>query len=426
MPPILPIGDLQITPPRRSTLPNGIALNVIHAGEADVVRIDFVFRSGVMHQDMLTQCNFVSSMLRNSTKDYTQQTINERLDYYGAWMKTGSRVESTSVTLFSLNKYFAETLSLVASMLFRPLFLQSEIDLLIADRTQQYWVNSRKVNMLGYRALNKSLYGEGHLLGTTATPDDFARITSADLHRFHRQHFFADNCTIYLSGKVTEEILRTVEQMFGTAVWGEVSERPDVTLSPPNSTVQRRISVHQEGTVQSAVNIGHITINDQHPDYIPLTVATTLLGGYFGSRLMSNIREEKGYTYGINSWMLQNPNESILLVGTETENKYVEPLIDEVYKEMRTLHTEKVAEEELNMVKNYMLGNICRSYEGAFSLAEAWIANDLSALGDEYFQYQVDSISRTTAEDICRLAQTYFQPERFVEVVAGDIPSTSV
>lgn len=119
--------------------------------------------------------------------------------------------------------------------------------------------------------------------------------------------------------------------------------------------------------------MGCTTITRQNPDYLKLRVLMTLFGGYFGSRLMSNIREEKGYTYGISAGIMFYPDSGLLGISTETDNEYVEPLIQEVYNEIDKLHREPVPMEELTMVRNYMLGEMCRSYESPFSLADAWI-----------------------------------------------------
>lgn len=125
--------------------------------------------------------------------------------------------------------------------------------------------------------------------------------------------------------------------------------------------------------MQSAVRMGMLTLEHKHPDFLKTRVLVTLLGGYFGSRLMSNIREEKGYTYNISAYTVPYPGCGMLVISAETANETVEPLIQEVYHEIDRLQNELVAEEELTMVKNYMLGEMCRSYESAFSLADAWI-----------------------------------------------------
>lgn len=165
--------------------------------------------------------------------------------------------------------------------------------------------------------------------------------------------------------------------------------------------------------------MGCTTITRTHPDYLKLRVLMTLFGGYFGSRLMSNIREEKGYTYGISAGIMSYPDSGLLGISTETANEYVEPLIQEVYHEIDRLHQEPVTLEELTMVRNYMLGEMCRNYESPFSLSDAWIFIATSGLDDEYFSRSLQAVNEVTTQEIQELAQRYLCKETLKEVIAG-------
>ena len=171
--------------------------------------------------------------------------------------------------------------------------------------------------------------------------------------------------------------------------------------------------------MQSAVKLGTTTIMRTHPDYLKLRVLITLFGGYFGSRLMSNIREEKGYTYGISAGIMFYPGSGLLGISTETANEYVEPLIQEVYKEIDKLQNDKVTPEELAMVRNYMLGEMCRNYESPFSLADAWMFILASGLDDDYFARSLQAVKEVTPEEIRELAGRYLCKESLKEVIAG-------
>ena len=182
---------------------------------------------------------------------------------------------------------------------------------------------------------------------------------------------------------------------------------------------EKRIFTEREDAMQSAVKMGYTTITREHPDYLKLRVLMTVFGGYFGSRLMSNIREEKGYTYGISAGIMFYPDSGLLIVSTETDNEYVEPLIQEVYHEIDRLHQEVVPVEELSMVRNYMLGEMCRSYESAFSLSDAWIFIATSGLGDDYFSRSLQAVQEVTPAELQDLAQRYLCKEKLKEVIAG-------
>lgn len=187
----------------------------------------------------------------------------------------------------------------------------------------------------------------------------------------------------------------------------------------PLSSDEKRIFVERSDAMQSAVRMGMLSMERNHPDYLKARVLVTLFGGYFGSRLMSNIREEKGYTYGISAGIIPYPGKGLLVVNTETTNEFVEPLIGEVYHEIDRLQNELVSNEELTMVKNYMLGDNCRSYESAFSLADSWIFVQVSKLQDTYFTDILDAIREVTPEEIRDLAGKHMCKENLKEVISG-------
>ena len=177
------------------------------------------------------------------------------------------------------------------------------------------------------------------------------------------------------------------------------------------TTPDKRIFVERDDALQSAIKLGATTIERTHPDYLKLRVLMTLFGGYFGSRLMSNIRENKGYTYGISAGTLFYPGSGMILISTEADNEYVELLIREVYHEIDKLQVEPVPVSELTMVRNYMLGEMCRNYESPFSLADAWMFIYTSKLDDTYFARSLQAVKEVTPEEMKELAARVNQEE---------------
>jgi predicted Zn-dependent peptidase len=422
-PPIQPLEDFDLIRPDRRTLRNGLRLHVIEAGTEDVVRLDFVVGGGQMDQEMPLQALFANRMLREGTVSLSSAEISEKLDYYGAWLDLASSVTCTMVTLYSLNKYFEQTLAVVAEMLKAPTYPEWELGVVVDANRQQFRVNSTRADVMARKAFNRALFGVEHALGRYAELPDYERITPDVLRRYYRRHYASDNCTVYVSGHVTPAIIRCIEAHLGTEPWGETPGPVKPTLQPAQPVADRRIVVPREDGPQSAVKMGGFVMDRLHPDFLKFKVMTTLLGGYFGSRLMKNIREDKGYTYGIAAGVVTYPGTSLLMIGTETGNDYVEAVIAEVYREMHRLQQERVGEEELTMVRNYLLGELCRSYEGPFSLSEAWIYVDTAGLNADFFARTADAIRDCSPDDILRLAQTYLRTEDMKEIIAGHINS---
>lgn len=417
-PEIQPLKNFHIQTPVRTTLPNGIPLTVINAGEQEVVRMDVLFSGGRWQQSQKLQALFTNRMLREGTMKYTAATIAEKLDYYGSWLELSSSSEYAYITVYSLNKYLAKTLEVVESMIKEPLFPQKELQTILDTNIQQYLVNTSKVDFLAHRSLLKSLYGEQHPCGKIVMEEDYHTITPEVLREFYERHYHSGNCSIFLSGKVTDDIISRVTDIFGIP-FGQYQLQMPKSSFPFAAIPEKRIFTEREDAMQSAVKMGCTTITREHPDYPKLRVLMTLFGGYFGSRLMSNIREDKGYTYGISAGVVFYPDSGLLIVSTETDNEYVEPLIQEVYHEIDRLHLDPVSAEELRIVRNYMLGEMCRSYESPFSLSDAWIFIATSGLKDDYFARSLQAVNEITPAEIQDLAQRYLCKETLKEVIAG-------
>lgn len=420
IPPVIqPLTEMNIQQPERRKLSNGIPLHVLCAGSEDVVRMDILVGAGIWHQQKSLQALFTNRMLREGTRTMNSTTISERLDFYGAWIELNSSMNCNFITLYSLGKYFAQTLAVVASMIKEPVFPEEEMKVTVEMNRQQFLVNSAKVEVMARKEFNRAFFGKDHPCGRHAVLEDYDKLKTEDLEEFYRYHYHSGNCTIFLAGRITDEIVDYVERELGTVPWGEVSSR--VPLSPIEIPFfeGKRCFVEQPGAVQSSLRIGCPMMDRPHPDYMPMKVLVTILGGYFGSRLMANIREEKGYTYGIYSTIASFPFNGCLLIATETGNEYVEPCIREIRHELKRLQDELVPVHELDMVKNYMIGEICRSYESPFSLSDAWIFTETAGLDSDFYIRMVETIQQVSREELQRLAVEYFRPDNMLEVVAG-------
>ena len=295
LPPLLrPLEAFEILRPERLEMKNGMQLNVIRAGSQEVVRLDLLIGGGQWHQTQALQALFTNRMLREGTPTMTSAQIAEKLDYYGAWLDLSSSVNCGFVTLYSLNKYFPRTLAIIADMLMNPSFPEKELEVVLETNRQQFLVNSSRVEVIARKHFNRSLFGEEHPFGRFAVESDYGRITPEVLREFYRKHYHSGNCTVYVSGKVTPEIIRCIEEHLGNAPWGEIKEVQPLELIEPRQTTEKHVFVEKADALQSSLKMGCFMMDRVHPDFLKARVMVTLFGGYFGSRLMSNIREDKG------------------------------------------------------------------------------------------------------------------------------------
>jgi len=365
------------------------------------------------------QAIFTNRMLREGTAFFSAAEIAERLDFYGAWLDLSVSGSHAFVTLYSLNKYLEPTLDVLHSMLTEPTFPEKELGIIVANNLQQYYISLKKTDALARRAFLKMLFGADHPYGKSADEADYKQVTPDMLRAFFKDFYHSHNCTVFISGKVTDHCLQMLTERFGNASFGIGEDRPASRTFVAQTSSEKSAFIEQADAPQSSVRMGMLTLGCHHPDFLKMRVLYTIFGGYFGSRLMSNIREEKGYTYGISAGIVPYPTDTMFLISAEAAPEYVKPLIQEVYHEIDKLQQDLIGPEELSMVQNYMIGELCRGYESAFSWADAWIYTHTLDLPDDHFSEFFTSIKSITPEEVRDLACRCLCKENLKEVVSG-------
>lgn len=415
-PPIVQDVPFGFRRPERQTLGNGIPLYIMAASGQEVVRVDFVFSVGQWHQAQKLQALFTCRMLREGCRGYTSSSFAERLDYYGAWLELSVAMNRTFVTLYTLKKFFPQTIEMVQQMLFEPTFSEEQFSTIRANNKAQFMVNMQKGDVLAMRALRRSVYGEAHPCGMSTMAEDYDALRTEVLADFYGRYYGSRNCTVYLSGSIDENVTSRIESCFGGAEWGgclEVGQR-DYSLSP---AIDKKNFIAHPGAVQCSIRMGSLLMDVKDEDYLPMRVLNTVLGGYFGSRLMKNVREDKGYTYHISSDLVTNTSQVMFMISCEALADKAEEVMAEVKGEMERLRTQLVSDAELHMVRSYMMGEICRNYEGAFSLTDAYIFMDHLGLPQSHIEDTVAAVRATDAARLLQLARRYFDFETLHTVV---------
>jgi predicted Zn-dependent peptidase len=418
-PEVKSLNGLAAMCPVRISLTNGVPVFVLNAAEQEVVRLDLVFRGGRWSQTRKLQTLFTNRMLREGTGRYTSQQIAEALDYYGAWLELSTSADHEYITLYTLNRHFDRTADIVESMVKEPTFAEREFGIVLDINRSQWLVNMQKMDFLSRRELMKTMYGPVHPCGAMAEEEDYNTLTTADLRRFHAAHYNSESCAIFVSGNVTAAVLERIEQCFGSERFGTKPADSPATDRPIQTSAEHYKLIERPSAQQNSLKMGCFTIGRHHADYLKMRVLLELFGGYFGCRLMTNIREDKGYTYGISASVTHQPDSSVLMIDTETDSRYVARVINEINHEIGRLHTEPVSAAELATVQNYMAGEMYRSYDSPFSLADLWSFVYTSGLPEDFLERSVAAIYQTTPADIMDLAQRYLKPEEMYTVVAG-------
>jgi len=409
------VSTINFIQPEKTVLDNGIPVFTVYSGEQDLVRIEFLFDNVNWNIEKPLQAIAVNAMLNNGTGKLSSKEIAEKIDFYGAFFQTEYGQDQSSVTLYSLNKHLASVLPIVKDVLSNSQFPQKELDIYIQNQKQKLQVNLQKNDILSRKEFSHALFGDT-AYGVDIQLKHYDAVKRDDLLDYFKAAYTPNNCTIVVAGKFNNESFLLLNEQFGKD-W----EKSNSLKNSFNFDASKKTEVYKEKpeSLQSAIRIGKLAINRKHEDFAGLQILNCVLGGYFGSRLMNNIREDKGYTYGIGSGIVSLQNAGYLFIATEVGADVCSAALQEIYKEIELLKNELVEQDELELVRNYMLGSMLGSLENVFSHADKFKNIYFSGLGYDYYENYIDKVKTITAEEIKHLANKYLTTETFIEVVVG-------
>jgi len=416
-PPVFPVEKVIIPEARSFLLDNGIPFFLIEAGTEDIMRLEFTFRAGQVKENMPLLSSTCNMMLSEGSRNYSSEELNRSLDFYGVFLNQSADKDSAGIVLYFLSKHIEKVLEFSHEILFRPVFPEAELNALMKKRLRWHMVNREKVQNLAIDKFFESVFGKHHPYGYQIIEQDFEKITPGVLSDFHSKYYTPENMAIIISGKIHNRTAELLNSHYGNTVLKSLHNEGSVHL--PECEKLRKIHLEKSGTVQTAIRIGSMTINKRHNDYPGLKVLDSILGGYFGSRLMKNIREEKGYTYGISSSLSSLDLAGYKVISTEVGQKYCQKTIDEIYREIRILQSVPVEKEEMNVVRNYMSGEMVRMFDGPFALAESFKSAWEFGLDNSYYYSLAEKIRTITPDEIIELAKTYYNLDDLYEITAG-------
>lgn len=408
--------DYALPPINAEALGNGVPLFWLNAGVQEVVEINWVFPAGLWYEEKAAVAHAVSGLLKSGTTTKTANQINEALEFYGASLKVHAGNDYITLTLDTLTKHLPALLPIVAEVFADAQFPQHELELYQRNAIQRLMVSQRECEFVANQQIDVQLFGADHPYGRFTRKETIESLQREDLLAFHKKHLTVDGLKVFMAGKVGGAEVQLLNQHFGGfAKSAQGIVEPKHVLVPGT---ERKLHLSNDPNgVQGAVRIGRRFIRRDHPDFAGVVVLNTVFGGYFGSRLMSNIREEKGFTYGIYSSVGAFANDASLVIHTEAGRDVLEQTVKEVYHEMDLICSELVDAEELLLVKNYLLGNILGDLDGPFSIMQRWRTLILNGFGSDRFDLNIETYKNITAEELLVLAQRYLNKNDFYELV---------
>lgn len=409
--------DFNYVKVKSEQLDNGIPLYYIHQPEMDIIKLECIFKGGMSTQKKPLLAKAVAELLKEGTATYSSEQIAAQIEAKGAFLDTSAKADFISISLYTLADQLIHLLPTLRSIITEANFPEEELQDFIDNNKQKFAVNKEKVGFLAKNEFMQQLFGQNHPYNDKLALEDFDSISRADLQEYYADYIQNKSFSVMLSGKVGEDEKYILNQHFGSL---------DLTTSKnegmdfkPLENPNKRVKVEKKGASQAALRLGKLSIGKQHEDFPALFFLNTLFGGFFGSRLMTNIREEKGYTYGIGSGLVSLKEAAYFFISSEIGANYVEETLAEIQKEMSRLSEELITEEELNLVKRYLQGSLMRSFDGPFSAIDRYKSLHLLGLSYSYYDNLWHEFSKMTAEKLQATAKKYMKFDDLSIIIAG-------
>jgi len=412
----------------REKLPNGLVWLFSEQSGLPLVTLNLLVKAGTLQDPQGKEglANLTASLLLSGTQKRSATQIAEELDFLGAKLGAGGGDDFAQLSLTVLKKDLAAGLELFQDVLLHPAFAPPEVARKVAQIQASLKSDEDEPGVVAARTFNKDLFGAfpyGH--PTRGTQEGLAAITPQDLAEFHRRYWRPNNAILSVAGDLTlEEARQWVTKILGSWPAGEI---PAVKLPAIPPLKDRRVVMIDKDISQANIILGNLGIARSNPDFYALQVMNYILGGGgFSSRLMDNIRVNRGLAYSVGSQFNPGLEPGPFEVALETKNTSAREAVEQVLAEMQRIREKPVAKEELEDAKSYLIGSFPRKMDSLSKRAWLMGYTELYGLGLDYPWRYPQLIRNLTPTDIQKAAWKYLHPEKFLLVVVGkksEIPS---
>jgi zinc protease len=419
-PEVGPAPALSLPAPVQRTLANGLEVLYIRHGSVPMVHATLITRGGISDDpaNMPGLASFTAEMLDEGAGGRGALELAAALEILGANLGTGSGWDGAQINMQVLRGRLPEALRIMADVAYRPDFPEAEVRRIRDERLTELARGRDEARVIAGNAFTSLLYGSDHPYGRLTTLDVTRRIDRETLAAFHRAHYRPAGATLLLVGDVDESLHAEVERAF--AAWqGEAA--PAVAAPPlPAASTARIYLIDRPGSAQSEIRIGHPAVARDNPDFFPLQVLNTLLGGSFTSRLNQNLRETHGYTYGAGSSFAMRRGAGPFLASSAVVTAKTDSAVIEFFNELNRIRDEAVPTDELERAKRYVALGLPQTFETSAQVASRLAELRLYGLPMDYYNSYIQNVMGVTAADVRRVANEYIRPDRAAIVVVGD------
>ncbi len=415
-PKINDISEIQLINGEQVKLSNGLQVLQLKGGNQDVISLQLILPAGRYQEQQKLQSAFTATMLKEGTKKFSSVQIAEQLDFYGAELSISSEYDCTNLILFCLSKYVKNLIPLLIDIMESAIFPKEELDIKVKNFKQRLLVNQQKTDFLAQRAFHQYAFGMNHPYGYSSSAELYDEISVEVISEFHQKQYRLDQSYCIVSGNYTDEDYQFISQKL------QAISTTSQTYATQEHTLETNFLQHEialPDAQQCSIRIGCPTIGICHSEFAKLNFANTVLGGYFGSRLMQNLREDKGMTYGIYSALGSFVHNGYWYISTEVGNAHKYAAVEEIKNEIKQLQNHVISSEELELVRNYILGKYLAKSDGPFAQSKLFESLFLNHQTVNEYQNRIEAIKNCSSQDVQNMAQKYWNLDEVVEIIAG-------
>lgn len=416
-PEIKSVIDLDYIQPELKYGKNGNRYYVFSGGNAETVRIEAIL-NGLAYPEHNLAVDYAMELLTRGTKSKSAFEINQLLDLYGAFLSTETVKDRSSIVLFTLKKYLNNALPLMYEILSEASFPESEVHLLKKSETNQFKINSRKTSFIAERNYLRLIYGTSHPYGKFSELEDHENITHNAIIDAYKNRLLAGGALFMISGNISDSEFEAIDNELSKLNLPDLKGADKSWYTAPEEG--RKVDFKEvEDSVQTSLRVGRVLPISGAENMAVASVANVLFGGYFGSRLMSNLREKNGFTYGVGSGFVTMTHTHVWTIRTEVGKEVAQNALEEIYKEIDILQNNIPSEEELLRVKRYLSGNLVGKFENIHSLPVHLRNIILRNESFDFYKTMALEINKVSAEQISKFALENWKKEQLSELSAG-------
>ncbi len=407
------LGEVSFPQVTCTHLSNGIPVYTLVGGNQPILKIELTMQAGRPHEEKRLVATSYASLLKEGCSQYNSLQIAELFDHLGASLSTPFSFDHVSVQAHTLTKHAELVIPVLAELVKEPVFPDSELELFKKRVKQRLSVDLTQNEIVAYRMATELIFGPEHPYGYNSNAALYDEVTRSDLQMHHRRSAGPQRMCVFVAGQPSSKVMPLLEEHFGR--WEKPTD-PILTSLPRDypapTTVRDSLS-----RSQTAIRLGRRLFNSQDPDYVPMVLLVTILGGYFGSRLMKNLREERGYTYGIHASLEDLMYDGYLSINLETDKKHHQACIQEIHREIGLLQQQFVSEKELKMVKTYLCGHLLSKMDGPIQAMGVIRKGILHAEDTSFINTFIQRLMRVDQDRLREVANRYLNIEAFTTVI---------